>query len=199
MSTLGNVFGRYFGVQRETLIIPLRNVQAHFNDLVLKHVKKSHAKNTYCYSFDFFDLRNPGRYAAHPGIYWENEFGFVLCAQNVPIAVVGFEKKSTYLFIQQVQGVKGVREYLLPLCWEQLLYRMVILFGHELRVNEIRVICAFRSNYHPFGNPECSQKLTFEESRSRAKRLASIYDEESQRCGFKWVERTRTYTYSLSQ
>jgi hypothetical protein len=172
-------------------------VQAHFNKLVLDHVKKSHTNNAYRYSLDFFDLREHGRCVSHPGIYWENEFGFVLCAQEVPIAVIGFEKKSTYLFVQQVQGVKGKREYLLPLCWEQLLYRTVILFGYEIGVKEIRVLPAFRSNYHPYGNPECSQNLSLEESRARATRLSRIYDEESQRCGFKWVERMRTYTYSL--
>lgn len=198
MGIIGSILSRHFGVQRETLIIPLRNVQAHFNELVPGHVKKSHANNACGYSLDFFDLREPGRYVSHPGIYWENEFGFVLCAQEVPIAVVGFEKKSTYLFIQHVQGVKGAKEYLLPLRWEQLLYRTVVFFGRELGVKEIRVISAFQSNYHPFGNPECSQNLSFEESRARATRLSRIYDEESQRCGFKWVEQTRTYTFALS-
>lgn len=199
MSIIGSVLSRHFGVQKETLVIPLRNVQAHFNELVLRHVKKSHANNTYRYSLDIFDLREPGRYATHPGIYWENEFGFVLCAQEVPIAVVGFEKKSTYLFIQQMQGVKGAREYLLPLRWEQLLYRIVILFGRKIGVREIRVLPSFRSIYHPFRNDQAVGNLSLGECYARAKRLRRIYDEESQRCGFKLGERIHTYTMSLSQ
>ncbi|MBU6491005.1 hypothetical protein KGQ25_02540 [Patescibacteria group bacterium] len=180
-------------------------VFARFDTLVAGCVKKTHAEdaNRYKYKLDFSASRRIGRRMLYPEIYFETASGFVLCvhgaARDIPIAVIGFEKKSKRLVIRQLQGVKGAKEYLCPLHWERLLYRAVILFGRELKLEAVHVLPACQSPYHPFGNPEAAQKLTPEECEVRAQRMHLVYDREPVRCGFKWCENTRTFAFTLSQ
>lgn len=206
MHVISDILDCCFERKKEACMIPLQTVQAHFSSLLSNHVKASYAQHGYQYSLDFFASRLV-QYSSHSEIFWETQYGLILCVQDRsepvpkirPIAVIGFEKKSNHLFVPQVQGVKGAREYLRPIRWAHLLYCALIVFGRELKIEEIRVCPGDSTEYNPFRNSSVSRDCTLKECEVWAARLRLIYDKASQQCGFKWVERTRTYTYSLSQ
>ncbi len=201
MCIISRILDLLFHARTRVCITPSRKVQVLFNKILASHLKKSQ-EITHSYGIRFHAGRETGQYDSYPEIYWETQFGFVLYVRssstNVPVAFIGFDKKSTYLLVRQVQGVLSMKEYLRPLHYEQLLYRTVILFGQELGVKEIRVIPSFLSDYNPLKNDQVADKLSFAECGARAMRFHLIYDKAPQKCGFRWVERTRTYTFALS-
>ena len=201
MLIISSILDHLFHERTKVCINPFREVRVLFNEMLSSHIKKSQ-KITESYGIDFHAGREVGRCAPYPEIYRDTQFGFVLyvrsVSSNIPIAFIGFDKKSTYLFVRQLQGVPGMKEYLRPLHYEQLLYRAVVLFGRKLGVKEIRVLPSFLSGYNPLKKGVVAEELSFAECGARAMRLHLIYDKESQKCGFKWVERTRTYTFALS-
>lgn len=203
MFIISGILDRWFHERTKVCINPLREVRAHFSGLLEYHVKESQKEVMGSYGIDFCASRRAGQYAPYPEIYWETQFGFVLFVRevsgNIPIAAIGFEKKTTHLFVRQLQGVKGMKKFLRPLHWEKLLYRIVVQFGRELGFKEIRVCPAEKSDYHPFGNSECARNLTYSECADRAVRLHLIYNVVPKKCGFKWDKGTGTHTYVLSE
>jgi hypothetical protein len=160
----------------------------------------------YHYVLDFSASRTSGRHPLYPEVYLDTSLGFVLCVQdesgNIPIAVIGFERKSTHFFVQQLESMKGVEEYLRPLQWEKLLYHVLISFSsfsRELGVKEVRVCPAHRSAYHPFGNQENAEGLTLGECYELAEQLHLLHDIVPEQCGFRWNDRSKTYMFTLSQ
>lgn len=203
MNIISSILDRCFDARTATYELPWREVRARFDALVLDHIKKSAEETKNRYRLTFWSSRETGRSVQYQGIFWETQYGFVLSAeigvwQNIPIAAIGFEERSGHFLVRQLQGVKGMKEYLRPLHWERLLYNTLIVFGRELKLDEIRVIPAHRSSYHPFQNPEASEELTFNERKARALRFHLLYNVSPRKCGFKWSERTQTHIFSLS-
>ncbi len=203
MFIISSILDQWFDERTKVCIDPLREVRAHFSESLRYHIKESQQEVPGSYGIDFCASRKTGQRTVYPEIYWETQFGFVLFVREAsgytPIASIGFEKKSTYLFVRQLQGVKGMKKFLCPLHWEKLLYVTVVKFARELGLKEVRVCPAEKSNYHPFGNSECARGLTLSECAQRAERLHLIYNVTPKKCGFIWDEDSRTHTYVLPE
>ena len=207
ISALSRVFDWCFGPRAQIYVKPLRKVQVLFSDLVSGHLEESQTMvgSTKRYVLDFSASRTSGQHPLYPEVYLDTSLGFVLCVQsdsgNIPIVVIGFERRSTYFFVQQLENIRQMEEYL-PFEWEKLLYKVLIMFGsfsRELGVKEVRVCPAHRSPYHPFGNQENADGRTFAECYELAKRLYLLHDLVPLQCGFRWNDPTKTYTFMLSQ
>ena len=201
MSIASRVLDYWFYKRTKVCIDPSRKVQVLFSGMLASHVKESQ-EITESYGIYFHAGRKVGYDEMFPKIYWETQFGFVLyirsMSTNVPIAFIGFDRKSKYLLIRQVQGVRGMKEYLRQIYFEKLLYRVVILFGRYLGVEEISVLPASRSDYHPSKNDHIPDDFLPPEYLRLKTRFHIVYNKISQQCGFIWVRRTGTYTFRLS-
>lgn len=203
MNCIRGILDRRFEVQREKYEDLFRGIIVHFDALVSAQVKKSYiGKCTNRYKLILSSAREIGRRAPYPAIYFETHLGFILCvlegAETIPVAAIGFEKKGRHLVVRQVQGMKGAKEYLRPLHWEQLLYRAVILFGRSLKLETIQVFPAQRSDYHPANNADAHEELPLKECWARAQRMHLIYDIAPAKCGFTWDNRARAHLFELS-
>lgn len=206
MGIVSGILDSFFVRKISAYEIPVQKVYVRFDDLLSDHVEKSCMNHGYQYALAFWPSRNIGRCTMYPEIYWETHLGFVLSMRdmsegiekNIPIAVIGFEKKLTYLFVRQLESMKGRDTYLVPLDWAQLLYRVLIELARELDLKEVRVLPAYRSDYHPYANGEVADRLTPDECRECAECLHLLYDVAPQKCGFSWKERTRTWVFVLS-
>ncbi len=202
---IGSILDRRFQKKIITFQQPLQKVQSRFSDMLRDHVKDWNGDINYRYSLEFVATRRAGWWASYPNLYWDTKLGFVLYVKDVsgdmqekvPIAMIGFEKDSTCLFVRQVQGVEGKQKYLAPLYWEKLLYRVVILLARRLNLQEVRVPTADKSPYHPFANPEASEHLTFPQCQTRAYRLHFVYEVIPKHCGFKWRDEVQAHTFVL--
>lgn len=205
MSIVSGILDSFFVSKISAYEIPVQKVCARFDDLLSDHVEKSCMNHGYQYALDFWPSRKIGWCTMYPEIYWETHLGFVLSVRDVsegiekyiPIAVIGFEKRFTYLFVRQLESMKGRDAYLVPLDWAQLLYRVLIELARELDLKEVRVLPAYRSSRHPFESDGAEMGLTLEECHKLAERLHILYDLTSRACGFKWEQKTLTYTYIL--
>lgn len=203
MNVIGYVLDRYFAVKTERFYDPLSKVVADFDSLVLHSTKESKSSDLLKgYVLDFSASRRRGRRVEYPEIYWETQYGFVLCVQddllrNIPIASVGFDVHKKHIVVRQLQGVKGATDCLNPLHWERLLLRTVVLFARGLKMESVHVRSAGDSDYHPSQSPETLIGLSLEECNARVLRFHIRYDITPQRCGFKWNKKTCTHMLSL--
>ncbi len=203
MGIISSILDYRFASRAQVYVEPLREVRAHFDDLLLAHVKKNQ-KITESYGIGLHvERKTHGHALSHPEIYWETQFGLVLYARgvlrNIPIAAISFENRSTHLFVLRLHEVNGAKAYLHPLQWGELLYCACIEFSRALGLGEVRVCPAYRMDCHPFGNQENADGLTLFQCFALEKRLHLFHDVIPQKCGFRWDECTSTHKLLLLQ
>ncbi len=203
MGFIRYLLDRYFAAATKRFDVPLLGTVMDFDALVLSCIKESKSSGLMnWYTLDFSASRKRGRHEEYPEIYWETKYGFVLCVQdgflrNTPIASIGFDIRKKHIIVRQLQGVKGMKDCLSPIHWEQLLLRIVVKFARELGMESVHVRSARNSDYHPSESPETLRGLSAEECNARVLRFHLVYDKAPQKCGFKWNEDTRTHMLVL--
>lgn len=132
---------------------PFQVAQDLFSELLAEHSTISVERSTLpgldrgnYYTLGFSAQRKEGFSSCYSTIYWKTSLGLVLCvrldSQDVPIAVVGFERMPERILITQLEKVKleeakGREGYLHQLHWKALLCRAVIVLAGALKLPEV--------------------------------------------------------------
>lgn len=170
----------------ERTIHNLGGVKINLDGIILNYIKGNQGS-----------LFNPSKYFITPftiekreniGGCIDSEVGIGLFYEDKNVAKISFQENDCEIFVQQIQGVKGMGEYLKPIKWPRLLLDLTIALAKVSYPNEEKII-----------KVQAAKNNGWLYVKENLDHYRLIYDVTAKRCGIKNKDKSGNHYAKLSQ